>query len=191
MTTSSKCKNGFIKRKSYTRKGTHVKSKCIRSTSKSGVKRSSIDKKKIKKEEKEHKIAREKFGTPDCKNKEIIKEGYYRNSYRKKTGSKVKGKWIEPTCVKSRVGSSSKGKKLFVLEKGELGQYGYDDIKHISKMDRHKSLKKALKDIPALSIMRKLNALATLNKNQDIDAHNIFIEDRDWIKTTKEYIERN
>jgi hypothetical protein len=184
------CPVGKIKRNSYTKKLSsgkkiRVKSNCIDAMSDSGLKTSLINKRKMKYEEKEHNIARQKFGTPKCKKGEIIKEGYH-----KKASSRSKGAWVPPTCVKAKGSSKkrgSKGKKLFRLNKGTLSQFGYKDIKKMSKQERRKSLSKAVKNMKPLSVMRKLIALSTLQKNTDKKLSKTFREDANFVKSTQEY----
>lgn len=188
------CQRGQIKRSSYTRrtssgKKVRVGSKCIKAQSQSGKKRSRIDKKIMSLEKREHTIARQKFGTPKCKKGEIVKEGYH-----KKKSSKAKGVWVAPTCIKAKglsKKSGSKGKKLFRLEKGTLGKYGYENIKQMSKKERKASLKKAVESMKPLSVRRKLIALRTLNKNIDPKIAKIYDEDQKFVKNTKEYKNRN
>jgi hypothetical protein len=188
------CPKGKIMRKSYSRKtssGKKVKvgSKCIKAQSQSGKKRSSVDKKMMALEKREHTISRQKFGTPKCKKGEIVKEGYH-----KKKSSRAKGAWVAPTCIKAKGSSKkrgSKGKKLFRLEKGTLGKFGYEDIKHMSKKERRESLKKAVQGMKPLSVRRKLIALRTLNKNVDPKLSNIYDEDQKYVQNTKEYKNRD
>jgi hypothetical protein len=184
------CPNGTIKRNSYTRKlssGKKIKvaENCIKAMSQSGKKRMDLDKKIMSREKREHTIARKKFGTPKCKKGEIIKEGYH-----KKKSSKAKGSWVAPTCVKAKGLSKkrgSKGKKLFRLEKGTLSQFGYSNVKKMSKQERRQSLKRAVSKIKPLSVRRKLIAVSTLQKNVDPKMAKIFKEDAEWVKNTKEY----
>ena len=190
------CPKGKIKRDSYTRKlssGKKIKigEKCIKAQSQSGLKRVDIDKKKMSVEKREHTIARQKFGTPKCEKGQIVKEGYFRNEYKKKSSNKkVSGAWVEPSCVKAKGLSKkrgSKGKKLFVLEKGTLSQFGYHDIKKLSKKERQSSLKRAVKEMKPLSVRRKLIALRTLNKNTNPEMAKMYDTDQKFVKNTKEY----
>jgi Family of unknown function (DUF5771) len=188
------CPRGKINRSSYTRttssgKKIKVKTKCIKAQSQSGKKRSDLDKKIMAKKKREHTIARQKFGTPKCKKGYIIKEGYH-----KKSTSRSNGTWIPPTCAKARGSSAkrgTKGKKLFRLESGTLGQFGYKKVKKLSKSKRRSSLKKALRKLKPLSVQRKLNAVAILQKNIDPKLTNILRNDIEWVKNTKEYKNRN
>jgi hypothetical protein len=181
------CSRGKIKRSSYIRKLSsgkkiRVNEKCIRAMSQSGKKRIDLDKKIMSREKREHTIARKKFGTPKCKKGEIVKEGYH-----KKKSSRSKGAWVAPTCIKAKGlskkrSSNKKGKKLFRLEKGTLSQFGYSDIKKLSKKERRQSLKRAIGEIKPLSVRRKLIAVSTLQKNVDPKIAKIFREDAEWVK---------
>lgn len=70
---------------------------------------------------------------------------------------------------------------LFHLEKGTLTKFGYS-MKN-SQQNRHKSLKKAIKQVKPLSIYRRLNALYVLNKNKHPDNAKVFKDDAEWLKT--------
>jgi len=188
-----KCPSGKITRVGYTKKQgsktIRVKSGCIRSTSQSGKKRSSIDKKKLSSLKKMHSAARKKFGTPKCGKGEIIREGYHRKGFSRKSGSHVSGKWVKPTCIKSTTGRPH-GEQLFVLNKGTLGQFGYHDIDHMTVDERHNSLRKAMKKLNPLTVAKKLTAISTLNKRTKPSRSKKFKEDERWVKTTKEYANR-
>lgn len=207
MIKNSGCKKNSIKRKAYSRKlssgkTVHVKASCIKAQSQSGLKRSVKDAKTMKMKEKQHDIARDIFGEPSCAPGEILRSGYYkkgykRNSYKRTDGtsvgtSKVNDTIVPPACIKSRTGKSEKGKQLFVLEKGTLSRFGYDDVKNLSVAQRHNALKKAMAGgIKPLSAFRKLIAVATLNKNINEAESNIFRSDAAWLQTTPEYVNRS
>lgn len=184
---SSSCKKGEIKRNSYKKKnGTVVSAKCIKATSQSGKKRSDIDKKIIKEKSKVHKQMREKYGKKKCKSGEVMREGYKRKS---KSKSKSRMIEVKPTCIKSKTGKPH-GEQLFVLEKDVLAKYGYHSVQTLNKTQRRNALKKALKNLIPLSLMRRLNALSVLNKDQNSSLSKIFKDDSEWIKTTDEYKNR-
>lgn len=151
-------------------------------------KRTNNDKKIMAQEKRKHTIARQKFGTPKCKKGQIIKEGYHR-----KQSSKSVGYWVAPTCIMAKGLSrkrGSKGKKLFRLERGTLSQFGYSNVKKLSKKERHQSLKKAINEIKPVSVRKKLIAISTLQKNINPKMSKIFKEDAEWIKNTSEYKNR-
>lgn len=108
-----------------------------------------------------------------------------RKSYVLKSGKRVKSK-----CIDDK-GNLGKGKKLFDLDKNGLGKFGYDDVVNLSIRQRHIALKKALKVLKPLSVFRRLIAIATLNKNTNPKISKIFRDDAEWIKTTKEYKNRD
>jgi len=90
-----------------------------------------------------------------------------------KTGYKNKSK--------SRSSVKSKSKPLFHIEPGLLDKYSYYNVKSKSKISRHRSLNLALKDIPKLSLGRRLNALYVLNKNTNPSVGKIFKQDSIWV----------
>ena len=87
-------------------------------------------------------------------------------------------------------GGKKSSKKLFTLEKDILKPFGYIKIESMSKISRQKALKKAIKIIKPLSVFRRLNAIAILNKNKNEKLYKILQEDAKWIKTQPEYISK-
>jgi len=183
----SKCEKGYILRKGYSRKTKSgktikVKSNCIKATSMSGTKSSDKIKRQLSKLSRQHKKAREMFGTPKCKKGQIIREGYYKKSYVNKSGTKIKGSWVKPRCIRSITGKKH-SKQITLLEKGTLGKYGYHDVRHKSVDQRRKALQSALKNgVPHLPIMRKLNILSVLFKNKDPSLHSMYKEDFSYVQ---------
>ena len=183
----SKCSKGFIKRNSYTKQdGTHVKEECIVAQSQSGKKTSKELKRYIATKDIMHKKALEKFGKSKCSKGQIMKEGYRRKPYSRlsRSGSKksIKGKWIEPTCIKSISKGSKRNKVIVIMEKDVLVKYGYKNVKTLSITKRHSYLNKAMQDLKPLSVYRRLIAIATLNKNKDNELFKILREDAEYIK---------
>lgn len=118
-----------------------------------------------------------------------MREGYKTKSSSKK--SSKKSHWVKPECIKSQTGKSDKGEKLIVLmEKDVLKKYGYDNIKLLSKTARQIALKKAIKENKALSVYRRIIAIATLNKNKNPELYKILRDDALWIKSQIEYISK-
>jgi hypothetical protein len=97
-----------------------------------------------------------------CTSGKILRKSYSRKSYTRSDGTKVQGAKVPARCIKD-LGKAGKGKRLFVLRKGTLSRYGYST--KISTEARHMALRKALENLPRATIVRKLNALAILNKN--------------------------
>jgi hypothetical protein len=128
-----------------------------------------------------------------CPRGYIKREGYKKESYKSHSKSgkniNVKESWTAPACIKSPLGRSVKGEKLIVLmEKDVLKKYGYDDIVHLTKNERHRALRKAIRANKPLSIYRRIIAISTLNKNTNPKLYKILREDAEWIKTQPEYI---
>ena len=190
------CSKGSISRKGYVRhlknKTIRVKGSCIKAQSQSGFKRSSMDKKIMTKKKKTYQQIRKRFGSPKCKSGKVLREGYSRKSYTRKSGVFVTSTKVRPGCIKA-VGLSRKrgvkGTQLFILEKGTLTKYGYHSNQSI--VERREALKKALKNTKPLSLYRKLNALYVLNKNKNPPLAKLFRNDADWVKSTSEYINRS
>jgi len=184
---SKSCKLGMIKRSGYVKKnGTVVKSNCIISRSDSGKKTTDEVKKYLKSKDSIHRAASKKFpleASQKCSKGEILRNGY-------KASRNETEYWVAPACIKSVVGRSVKGPKLItIMDKDVLGKFGYSDLKNISKLERHKSLKKAIKKIKPLSVFRRIVAIATLNKNKDLKLYDVLREDAEWLKNQKEYID--
>lgn len=196
----SGCPPGQIIRVSYkTKTGKNVPSGCITAQSNSGEKTSIKLAKYLKQKELMHKLAREKFpkqASKKCSKGYIMREGYKKKSYKShsKTGKKtsVKSSWTAPSCIKSVTGKSEKGKKLItIIDKDVLGKYGYNNIKAMTKTERHSTLRKAIAANKPLSIYRRIIAIATLNKNKDKSLYKILREDAKWIKSQTEFIVRS
>ena len=66
------------------------------------------------------------------------------------------------------------------LRRGELSKYGYHA--NADEDTRAEALDKAVQEYGALSVFRKLNALAVYNKNTSPNSAKIFKSDRDAIK---------
>lgn len=183
----SKCSKGFIKRNSYVKKdGTIVKENCIKAQSNTGSKTSKELKRYISKKNKMHEKVKQMFGEPKCSKGEIMREGYKRKPYSKKSrsGSKIsiKSSVVAPSCIKSISKSSKANKNITIMEKDILHKYGYKDVKNMPVTKRHSSLNEAVNKIKPLSVYRRLIAIATLNKNKDHGLYKILREDAEYIK---------
>lgn len=103
-----------------------------------------------------------------CPIGEIMKDGYYRHTYKTKTGATVKGKYVKQACTpnKGKPGKTIASAKVIPkLKKGELSKYGYST--HLSEKDRMKSLIKAVGELSYATVIRKLNAVRTLSKSDE------------------------
>ncbi len=153
------------------------------------VSRSARDLQIMKKLAKSHSESLKRFGRPKCKSGQILRAGFRRKSYTKKSGTRVKGGLVAPKCIKSRTGRPH-GQQLFVLEKGSLATSGYKNVENLGAADRHRALKKACKKMGALSVYRMLMAVALVNRNVNPKLSKVFMKDAEWIKTTPEYKSR-
>jgi len=122
-------------------------------------------------------------GGKTCPPGKILREGYI--ATRKKTilgrllnrGTTYR---VKASCIKNK-GNPGKGPAVIgPLKKGDLKDAGYDhtDPAH----ERHMALIKAVSEYGHLSTLRKLNAIAVLNKNVAPTRSKIYRTDRDWIK---------
>jgi hypothetical protein len=97
------------------------------------------------------------------KSSKIRRSSYIRKSYTRKDGTKVKRSKVKSSLIKDQ-GKIGKGRKLFeIKDKGFLTKNGYS-LKKTSKQ-RKTSLKRASKEKGMLSVLRHLNAIRTLQKN--------------------------
>lgn len=91
---------------------------------------------------------------------------------------------VPAACIKDR-GLTGKGprdgKGIGPLRKGELIKYGYSY--RLPDSQRRSALKKAVDRYGALSVYRKLDAVAKLSMRSAGDASKIFKMDRDWIRS--------
>jgi hypothetical protein len=90
---------------------------------------------------------------------------------------------VPPACIKDRGlpgKGAAEGEGIGKLRKGELIKYGYQY--RLSDSLRQAALKKAIKRYGALSVYRKLDAVAKLSLRTAPDASKIFVRDRNWVK---------
>ena len=184
-----KCKSGFILHKGYKKyiknKTVRVKKGCIKAQSQSGQKRSLRDLQQMTRRQKIHKAMRKLFGTKKCKKGQVIREGYTRKAFSKKSGKQIARTRVAPGCILGK----THGTQLFVLEKGALTKYGYHA--NLDETARHQALSKALADgLKPLSLFRKLNALYILNKNKHHQKAMLYRRDAKWVRDTPEYMAR-
>ena len=69
------------------------------------------------------------------------------------------------------------------LKNIHMGQYGYENVKDMTVLARHRALMRVIKaGEPPLGLFRRLNALFVLFKNKQPALSQLFKEDRDWVK---------
>ena len=118
-----------------------------------------------------------------CKPGEIKRKAYTRKAYIRADGTRVKATKVKAGCIPDR-GTPGKGKKLLKtpLKRGELVQFGYAASELAG--DRRKALAKAIALYGATSVFRKVNLLATFNKNTNPTVSRKFKADANWISKT-------
>ena len=118
------------------------------------------------------------YSSKKCPKGSISRKGY--TYVKKSTGKKIK---VKPSCIKSK-GIRSKGSKtqrvLPVLKKGSLTKFGY--YTNDTDYERHKSLKKALKEYGYSSVIKKLNAIKLLTRNTNPKNSKIYSKDLKWVQ---------
>lgn len=90
---------------------------------------------------------------------------------------------VPAACIKNRGlpgKGPTEGEGFGKLRKGELIKYGYQY--RLSDALRHAALKRAIDRYGALSVYRKLDAVAKLSVRTAPDASNIFAKDRNWVR---------
>jgi len=96
---------------------------------------------------------------------------------------------VNASCVKNRgLPGKGVGEGIGKLRKGDMIKYGYQY--RLSDSLRQTALKKAIKRYGALSVYRKLDAVAKLSVKTAPDASKIFVRDRNWIKENYELKEK-
>jgi hypothetical protein len=156
----NKCPSGYVKRKGYTRKNTgkHIKGICIRSTSPYSSK-----------PEKTRKTRKA------CPAGKAPRAGYTRH-VTKANGSRQTIR-VKAACVKG----ASKVQTIGPLRKGELQRFGYSY--KLPESTRHSSLSSAIKQLGALDVYRKLDAVAKLSATANPQSSRVFADDRDWVRS--------
>ncbi len=193
------CTRGFHKRSGYTtRKGTYVPPRCVRSTSPYADTR-----KQFKEGVERHMTQRLRRtrakGNTRCPSGYILRDAYVRRyttavrskgyTVKKKSGTvykvlpKATSYYVPAACIidKGKKGEGVPGGKgVGPLRKGELTKFGYTT--RLPGEQRHKAIEKAVAEFGALSIYRKLDAVAKLSLRVAPEASKTFKADRDWVR---------
>lgn len=179
-----RCGPGTTFKKGYTRKnGRYVPPSCIRSTSPYPNKPKRTTRRNTKLSCPPGQIARS--GYVRKLSSRVQRNGYQRTT---KEGTTIivhptaKATYVKPSCVKD-TGKSGKGQgQIGPLRKGELKRFGYSY--KLSEPERRNSLQRAIQELGALNVYRKLNAVAKLTVNSSPSASSSFSADRNWIRKT-------
>ena len=125
-------------------------------------------------------------GGKTCRSGQILREGYTATRKKKTILGRLLNRGttyrVKASCIKNR-GNTGKGPAVIgPLKQGDLKTVGYDHTDGAEK--RHRSLIKAVSEYGPLSTLRKLNAIAVLNKNVAPTRANTYRTDRNWISKT-------
>ena len=196
------CPEGYHKRSSYKSvKGRTVPSRCVRSTTKKNESSKEFKRTVTAKQTRRLSAAKEKLlpsirslSRRACPPGMIERKEYarkYSTAITKKGFTTRKGKryphkksltYVDSKCVKD-VGLPGKGKQsIGPLRKGELSKHGY--TMQEKEENRHKALRKAVKEYGGLGVYRKLDAVVKLTVRTIPEVSKIYREDRDWIHST-------
>ena len=123
-------------------------------------------------------------GGKTCRSGQILREGYTATRKKKTILGRLLNRGttyrVKASCIKNK-GNPGKGPAVIgPLKQGDLKTVGYDHTDSAEK--RHTALIKAVSEYGPLSTLRKLNAIAVLNKNVAPTRAKIYRTDRDWIK---------
>jgi hypothetical protein len=184
------CPKGYRKRSEYTTAGgTYVPTRCVRSTS------------PYEHSPKNLKTRKREIKSIKCPEGYIARAPYVRRystsvrakgyTVRKASGTtykvhpKNKNLYVPASCIKD-TGKPGKGvpegEGIGPLRKGELTKYGYST--RLPENERRKILLEAIKDLGALNVFRKLDAVAKLSLRISPENSEIFTKDRDWVKNS-------
>ena len=118
-------------------------------------------------------------GGKKCKSGQILREGYTATRKKKTLFGRLLNRGttyrVKPTCVKGPA-------VIGPLKQGDLKAVGYSYADSADK--RHTALAKAVGLYGRLSTLRKLNAVAVLNKTVAPTRANTYRTDRNWVSKT-------
>ena len=169
------CSRGMFYRKSYTRKGTRVAGKCIRSQTRYTTARPSANRSRLRG------VRLSRRSLKNCP------AGYIKRASFMRYTKKGKHSLVPEQCIPD-IGLPGKGYRyggpgIGKLRKGELSKHGYTNVGELSVAERHSALTEAIKEFGSLGVWRKLNAVKVYTKNTAPHISSIFSEDMDWIRT--------
>jgi hypothetical protein len=105
--------------------------------------------------------------------------------YTRRSKSGKRNVHVASRCIRD-TGAPGKGiQRIGSLKKGLLSKHGYKARLNIS--DRHIALKKAVAEYGALSVLRKLNAVAVYTRRTTPDVSAIFKADMKWVRASFEF----
>ena len=169
---SMNCKPGYFYRKRYTRKGTRVAGRCIRSQTRY-INSLKLTRKRFRGVRKAKRTLR------NCPTGYIKRAAFMRYT---KSG---KHSLVPEQCIRN-IGAPGKGYKsgpgIGALRKGELTKHGYVNVSEMSESARHAALESAIAEFGSLGVWRKLNAVHVYTRRLSPVVSKIFKADMDWIR---------
>ncbi len=177
-----RCGKGTRYRKSYTRRGTRIHGKCIRSqTRQRESTRNKLRRMRTRMTKRFRGYRRNARTLKKCPRGYILRNAYV--CYTKRG----KHTLVPQSCIKD-VGAPGKGlvggPGIGPLRKGELAVFGYTHVTTLPVSERRSALKKAVKEYGSLTVWRKLNAIHIYTRRTSPTSSKIFKEDMNWIKST-------
>lgn len=180
---TSSCPSGQIYRKTYTRKGTRVRGRCIRKQTRARV----SSRQHAKNTRRRMGIRMRGFrktnrGVRTCPKGTIMRSAYVRIT---KRGTRVR---VPAACIPD-VGVPGKGLRsgkpgIGTLKQGNLVRFGYQAIASMGTDKRRVALRKAVGAYGALTVWRKLNALSIYTRRTSPATSRAAKADMDWIRAT-------
>ena len=195
------CPTGYILRDSYkTKLGKFVSSRCIRKTGLLPGKSSERTEALIKKatiramSARRMSIKQDLTVRTNCPKDKILRSGYTRRSYDRRTGKRSHS-LVAPECIikrgKQKTYKSKNNRassRIIVLDPEDhfLSEYGYHDIETTPKETRHSALHKLIDHFLPIKgqmatynyVIRALNARYILNRNTNPKAARLFKADQ-------------
>jgi len=171
---SGRCSKSYIRRRGY-KAGSkkRVPSRCIRSTSRSSVKREVWEKQYLQKKRSSQSRASRLTSKVTCPSGTVKRIAHMKRST---TGKEFA---VPAACITDR-GNKGKRTSLPPLKSGTLSQFGYSTFH--TTAERHKALTDATKKLGYYSPYRKLIAVAIRLKNTSPDRTVILRADATWMK---------
>lgn len=137
-----------------------------------------------------------------CSNKRLVLDKNTKRCRRRKSPGRPKASRTRKSPTRKSVGRPSKKTtrsrprkspkkasrsrrpvRIKISKDGALSSLGYSS--NNSERSRHIALNKAIKDYGYISVIRKLNALAVLNKNKNPRLSKIFRDDQRWVSAKR------
>jgi hypothetical protein len=90
---------------------------------------------------------------------------------------------VKGHCVPSKPGLKPGQPGIGPLQKHDLDKYGYKNVKSMPVAKRHAALDKAVTAYGALTVFRKLNAVAIYSRRTAPVSSRIFLQDRNYVRS--------